>query len=84
MSLTYKTVTVWDHTLSAAEQQLFDNELAPLIAAGKTDGNKIANWPNLPATVTRFWATEQDGLAWGDFCNTITPPPVSFQVSLRT
>jgi hypothetical protein len=85
MTLAYKTVTVWDHLLSAEEQAQFDSALEPLIAAGKTDGNKIANWPDgLPATVTRLWATEQDGLDWGVFCNTFTPPPVSFQVSLNT
>ena len=82
MAFAYKTVTVWDHLLSLDEQAAFDNALAPLVAAGKTDGIKLANWPDLPATVTRVWATEQDGLDWGVFCNTFTPPPTSFQVSL--
>ncbi len=84
MTFAYKTVAVWDHPLSTEEQAQFDSALAPLVAAGKTDGNKIANWPSIPATVTRVWATEQDGLDWGVFCNTFTPPPVSFQVSLNT
>jgi hypothetical protein len=84
MTFAYKTTTVWDHLLTLEEQAAFELELEPLVAAGKTDGIKVANWPNLPATVVRVWATEQDGLEWGVFCATFTPPPVSFQVSLNT
>jgi hypothetical protein len=84
MSFAYKTVTVWDYLLPPEIQAEFESKLETLVAAGKTDNIKIANWPNLPATVVRVWTTEQDALEWGVFCDTYTPPPVSFEVSPNT
>ena len=83
MAFAYKTTTVWDYLLPSEVQAEFDSKIELLIAAGKTDNLKgTANWlTDMPATVVRIWATEQDALDWGAFCNTITPPPVSFEVS---
>jgi hypothetical protein len=80
MKFLYKTTAVYEQSFSAESIALTESKIDELMAQGKTDGSRNTSWPVLPAWVTRPWIDEAAAEEWKNYCLSIEPAPVSFEV----
>ena len=79
-----KTITVWSPALGNSEVQVaIANQIALEVSTGNTDGAEIktVNADEDTRTIERDWVSVPAAESWIEFCETLTPQPVSATIT---